>query len=218
MSDEGRRRPRKIVYIVIALLLFWGLSYWLVVAFALFEKLGLHWTRLPPTMQGAQGSSRSTNQVFENVRETLRKDPGLAGCRSAINQLNGYSVRDPDSATGLSEVEQECLRKEFHLAADDLAEVSSVLYTPLDAYHLDQCLLLNDAARSLGVDDLPARDRALAGFGWAMRQVRLQEEGGPASPPSFVVRRGWGTACERVAGFSGDAGSTGHRGLHGWPS
>lgn len=188
MSDEGPRRPNPFII--------YGGALAVALALLLFQQLGLHGTRLPATVRVSRHNERPTEDALENVLETLRKEPGLAACRTAVAQLNGSRALP---VAVLSDAER--LRKEFHLDDSDLAELTSTVYTPLDAYYLDQCLLLHDAARSLGVDDRPAPDRAVAGFAWAMRQVRLQEADGPASPPAFVLRRGWGTARERSLVF-----------------
>ena len=53
----------------------------------------------------------------------------------------------------------------------------------------------------LGLDGLPPRDRAAAGFAWVVRQVQLRDAEQYLCPPLFVLRRGWGSATERALVF-----------------
>src|SRR5262249_2233607 len=95
----------------------------------------------------------------------------------------------------------ELLTHQFHLDADELAEVNRSSFTLLDAHHLEFCFLLRDAVRSLRMDDLTPLARVEAGFNWVIRQVGLRERPGGSLPPYFVLRRGWGTSQERALVF-----------------
>src|SRR5262249_53770538 len=107
------------------------------------------------------------------------------------------------------------LAAQVGLNKDELAEVSSPTYTPLDAHHLEACFLLRDAARTLELGAVTgggkaARqtplDRAVAGFAWVVRQGprppphRQPTSPGPA-PPAPVLRRGQGSPLERALVF-----------------
>src|SRR5207253_3186519 len=81
--------------------------------------------------------------------------------------------------------------------AEELAEAGSATFTVLDAPYLDQCFLFGDAARALEVDRADPLGRATAAFAWTLRQVGLRQSQGPAAPPAFVLRRGYGSARER---------------------
>ena len=178
MSDEPPRKPGKIViYGLVVLAL--GL------AVLVFQKLDLHGTRLPPTAIN-RGPERQTDGAVADLQETLRKEPGLVGCRDIVAQLN----RRKTSPIAWSAAEGEFVRKEFHLDDGDLAEISSTATRRSMYITSTSALLLHDAARSLGVDALPARNRAMAGFAWTMRQVCARPMSRPARR-AFVLRRGW---------------------------
>ncbi|MBY0524822.1 MAG: hypothetical protein K2R98_15565 [Gemmataceae bacterium] len=159
-------------------------------------------TRLPPSGPAARGTGRQSGSGLESVLDTLRRENHGVACRSAIQQLNSHLSRFPDQKPPtLSDGQRDQLRKDFQLDDDELNELSSTSYTQLDAHHLEQCFLLQDAARALSLDGLPGPQRAAAAFAWVVRQVRLREAEGPASPPVYVLRRGWGNARERAIVF-----------------
>jgi hypothetical protein len=164
--------------------------------------LTFHSTRLPPNAPTARGTSRQSGNELEAVRESLRRDNDLAGCRNAVSQLNAYLARHPDAKkpAALTEDERKTL-KQLQLDDDEVNEVSSQTFTPLDAQHLDQCFLLQETVRTLDLEGVLDRDRAAAAFGWVTRQVRLREPEGDACPPQFVLRRGWGSPLERSLVF-----------------
>lgn len=191
MSDEASRRKKKS-------LIWAGAFLTLALALLLVPLLGLHGTRLPPTARQVRQTAPATDAPFEDALEALHKEPNPAAYRNVIARLNGIQSL---TAERLPDSERRLVREDFHLDDGELAEVNSPKFTALDAYYLDQCFLLHDAARSLGVDDRSPEERAGAGFQWVVRQVRLEEVDGPASPPLFVLRRGWGTARERSLVF-----------------
>jgi len=168
----------------------------------LFYLLAFHSTRLPPSAPVVRGTSRQAGNELEAVRETLRRDNDLTGCRNAVAQINSYLARHPDARkpAALTDDERKLL-KQLQLDDDEINEISNQTFTPLDAQYLDQCFLLQETARSLDLEGMPDRDRAAAAFAWVIRQVRLREPDGDASPPQFVLRRGWGSPLERSLAF-----------------
>ena len=124
-------------------------------------------------------------------------------CRYAVQQLNLYldGAQEKPRPPGKEELDLLKNREWFGLDDGELAEVQRDSFTPLDAHHLDLCLLLQDAVRSLRLDRLAPREQARACFDWVMRQVQLRDRAGDALPPDFVLRRGWGTALERAQIF-----------------
>jgi hypothetical protein len=99
-----------------------------------------------------------------------------------------------------------------NVSTDELKEVESSHFTVLDQHHLFRCFLMHDAAGSLAVKGVRSKaggqvahekplDRAARAFAWVMRQVRLRPDEGEPEPPSYVLRRGWGTALERALIF-----------------
>lgn len=188
-------RPRPIlrfgIPLLLCLLIIWLLYF-----------LTFHATRLPPSAPLSRATARQSGSELETVRETLRHDNQITGCRSAVTQLNSYLSRSPQAARPAALVDAERGQlKQLNLDEDETGEVASLTFTLLDAQHMDQCFLFQEAARSLGIDGLPDHDRALAAFAFAMRQVRLREPDGDACPPQFVLRRGWGSPLERSLVF-----------------
>jgi hypothetical protein len=139
--------------------------------------------------------------------------------KTAMQQINNQLGRDPGRRVPtLTDQQRKELRHLFGFDEDALAELDSSTFTLLDAHHVDGCLLLRDAARSLeieGITDANGKpvqstslERAALGFEWVVQQVRLQEPAfspqvgteitGRPLPPAFVLRRGWGTPLERA--------------------
>lgn len=165
------------------------------------------------------------NQLAQ-ARAALGKNPDLPTCRGAVQQLNAHlmasrgKVELPPLAAA-----QEIIQQELKLPEDDYKEAASPTFTPLDAYHLEACFLLRDAARSLdlsgpagrrkgdekaAVAQLDPLRRAELAFEWVVRQVRLQAPPPPLpgqpedtvpTPPAWVLRRGSGTPLERALVF-----------------
>lgn len=188
--------------------------------------------RRPPQSSGTgRTDDRKPEDPLETVRATLAKETDLTSCRNALQQLNLYLQQRPDTISAtLTPDELTLLSKEFGkreedlqdpkrasewwaaylreklgLDQDEISEVQSTVFTPLDAHQLDQCFLLKDVARSLNVERLKPLQRAEAAFAFVVRQVRLREGSSQASvadvPPQFVLRRGWGSSPERAMLF-----------------
>lgn len=159
-------------------------------------------TRLPPSSSPPVSSAVGETGDPAAFVEVLRKNPDLATCRSVLQQLNDLQTRTAAKPPEpLTAAQLKSLREKLHLDADELAEVQSTSYTPLDAHYLEQCLLFHDAARALELDKLPAPVRARAAFDWTMRQVRLAETTEEPAPVANVLRRGWGSDWERALVF-----------------
>lgn len=180
-----------------------GIVALLVVAAAVLLRVG----GTPPTRGGAgsrtsQPTAHERETELEAARDTLHRAGDLESCRSAVQYLNAHLAHNPEERPrALTAVEKEEFGNVFALEPPEIAELDSQVYTPLDVHYLEQSLLFDDAARALRVDDLPPLDRALAGFRWAMREVRPREHASEPTPPGFTVRRGWGTAFERAVAF-----------------
>ncbi len=97
----------------------------------------------------------------------------------------------------LVQEEQQLLTKHANLDKNELNEVDSGTFTPLDAHYLELAFLLRDAIRGLNLDGLGPQARVAKGFDWVTRQVRLQPGDAITVPPLLVLRRGFGTARER---------------------
>lgn len=152
---------------------------------------------------GPRGGGGAVDSL-QAAREALRGGSDLTAYRGAVRQLNLHlsheSNRKPrplsaEDAAFLTSAEG------FQLDPEEIREVSSLTFTPLDAHYLDSAFLFRDAARALGLPSMPPADRAAAAFRWVVRQVRLRERAGPLVPPQFIVRRGFGTSAERAMVF-----------------
>jgi hypothetical protein len=165
------------------------------------------------TEQTTPGGEKQESGLAE-ARQRLLKAGDLATCKNALNDVNTHFSRFPESRPpGLEKTQAAALRQQASLEPDEVEEIASNAYSRLDAYHLEQCLLLRDAARWLDsrgqaarAADPPGLEQAAAAFDWVIRQVRLGKGvawgKGPAwVPPALVLRRGWGTELDRALIF-----------------
>ncbi|HXG09025.1 MAG TPA: hypothetical protein VNK04_04485 [Gemmataceae bacterium] len=159
----------------------------------------------PPSVRTALNPTTRVEEPLENLREALARSADLGVCRQAVQQMNDYLRRaSGDAPRALTETQRDFLKNHLALDADELTEVSSGSFTPLDAHHLDLCFLLRDALRGLQGEEgtarpaRPTESQIAAAFAWVVRQVQVQERPGELPvPPQFVLRRGWGSALER---------------------
>ncbi len=154
--------------------------------------------RLPPPQPRALDPDQPVRENLPALLEPLARDGGRLQCRAVLQRLNARGDRP---AVGMDDARRRWLREQGNLDEAELAEVESGAFTPLDAHHLEACLLFRDAARALDVQGLPDRDRAAAAFAWTIRQVRLRESDGEPIPPVYILRRGWGDAVQRSLVF-----------------
>src|SRR5262249_48234709 len=113
-------------------------------AYQMFGGKGPGITTEPPEHE------KSEENFLAQTRTTLAKKTDLATCRSVVQDLNAHLQKAPEHAvTPLPASEAEQIGKQLGLEPGDLAEVNSTTFTPLDAYHIEACLLLRDAARTL---------------------------------------------------------------------
>jgi hypothetical protein len=139
------------------------------------------------------------------ARQALGRETDLLTLRSALQQFNNHLAQNPGEQP--SEPAQARQQKVQFLGLDEgeQNEIQGTTYTLLDGRYLEQCFLLRDSAQTLlgglGPESpVPLLERATAAFRWTVRQVRLEEPGYEtfqAAPPTFVLRRGWGSALER---------------------
>lgn len=167
----------------------------------------------PPTTKRTSGSVQTNESGVETARQGLSRQTDLNACRSALQQINAELAEKPDMRPpALTEDQKDWLRDNVGLDGEELSEVASSHYTRLDNHHLFRCFLMRDAANALEIKGVRGKaggqavrekplDQAVRAFAWAMREVRLHPSEGEASPPSFVLRRGWGTALERALVF-----------------
>jgi hypothetical protein len=163
----------------------------------------------PPTTKRVSGPAQTNESKVETARQGLSRQTDLNACRAALQQINAElgekaSLRPPS----LTKEQKDWLRDNLQLNNEEMSEVESSHYSRLDNHHLFRCFLMRDAANALEVKGVRKQaagpavrekplDQAMRAFAWVMREVRLHPEEGEASPPSFVLRRGWGSALER---------------------
>lgn len=159
-------------------------------------------SRLPPTARVAFAPGKEDTEGLDAVSAPLLAENHLSACRAFVPRGNAYFDRHPEQQPPpLDEKDVAFLRQEFSLDEGELREITNDAFTPLDAHYLEQCFALGEAARSLELAGLPEPERARRAFAWVMRQVRLRDGDG-ASPPLYVLRRGWGSAWERSLVFA----------------
>jgi hypothetical protein len=153
----------------------------------------------PSATVGAVRHQGSSEDILPAIREIFQKGGGSVACRSAVMQLNTYIDRNPDKKPE-PPADPDKFRQTFGLKPDEWAEVSSSSFTLMDAYYIDGCMMIRDAAYSLGVDSQLPLERATAAFNWVVRQIQLRQPA-PLAPVQFVLRRGWGTPLDRSLAF-----------------
>jgi len=166
----------------------------------------------PPTgPKDQQGQSAVKGDPWEVVAKRLRKEGELAACKSALSALNhelasGEKVEKP---AALSPQAEEALAALIPLHSSDRDEIRPSAFSPHDPVYVAECLYLRDAARSLALPGLTPEQLADLGFAWVGRQVYLSPMlldmgtriAAAALPPTYVLRRGCGSALERMYVF-----------------
>jgi hypothetical protein len=146
-----------------------------------------------PFAAAVKGIAFSDNQTLPDYRRTLEAlNSELATNEAAAAPLRLPAERDGQLAALLP-----------GLTAEDWAEVKSPTFTKLDSSYYIDTLMLRDGVRSLDLADLAPADKAQAIVDWACRQIYirpavLRNQPIPPMPPSFVLRRGFGTSLERA--------------------
>lgn len=176
----------------------------LFVAAVILALLGCGGPSKSSTARSTANASAPAEDIFTALRDSLKKGAVLDECRGAVQQLNEYLGHNPeDKPPSLAAPERGLLSARFALEPDELTEIDSGTFTPLDVHHFDSCILLRDASENLQVEELPPLDRASSAFAFAVRQVRLHQRAGGLLPPSYALRGGAGNSVERAQVFLG---------------
>lgn len=198
------------------------------VAFVLSSFLtGCGGSQLDPA---AQLATQDPAELLSNVKTTLQQERlTVTGLYTALQQLNSYldQKREVREQFQLTQRERDWVEQKREgrgllwglpegQRKHPLEELQRTAFTMLDAHHLDGCLLLRDAARTLRSDlgrEPDAEDSArwteyqleLARrtFDWVVRQVDLRPPAPnvPSFPAHEVLRRGTGSDEERARVF-----------------
>jgi hypothetical protein len=100
------------------------------------------------------------------------------------------------------------LREQVGLDGAEIQEVGAVNYTLLDGAHVEDCILLKDAARALDLDGLSKLESVQRILDWVGRELWRNEDSAsgvrfnePLVPTAYILRRGRGNDIERSAAF-----------------
>jgi hypothetical protein len=158
----------------------------------------------PPTGSGGEAATGGPKvEPWKATAVKLRKETDATAAKSALGLLSGEKL------PATSDEALAALGKLVPLSEADRAELRPSAFTALDAAYLADCFYLRDAARSLGLSGVPPERQADLAFAWVCRQVYLQPWPRPygggyeptALPPTAVLRRGSGSALERMYVF-----------------
>ncbi len=144
-----------------------------------------------------------------NAVTAIRQETDATTCRRVLNELNQAFASAPvDQQPKLGDADAAFAKIALNLDEAEMKEIRSIGHTSLDPNHLAESLYLRDIARSLDVANLPVAERARIAFEWVCRQVILNPwttslgqnilKPNPPLPPTYVLRRGWGSGLERM--------------------
>src|SRR5262249_3955636 len=176
----------------------------------------------PEDPSGGKGDHQGRNQKpsyylqkaldrMRTVASSPKSGPSsLYASRAVVAELNNY-LKAQKPALRLQPGARNLLQSQLFLDAGELAEVESKVFTPLDAYYLQFCFQMAEAARSLDLRGLSTLERARLGFEWVVRQVSLKDRvlnnlGAKVReddllPPQMVLQLGYGMSKERALVF-----------------
>jgi hypothetical protein len=166
-----------------------------------------------PTKSSVRGPSQNKEGNLDSVRQGLTRQTHLVACRNALQQINAELGDNPSlRPPSLTSEQKKWLSDNMNFSREELSEVEMSHYTRLDNHHLFRCFLMREAANALEVKGVRGKgggvvrenplDQAARAFAWVMREVRLRDGNTVDGPPSYVVRRGTGTALERTLVFA----------------
>src|SRR5262245_26377210 len=163
--------------------------------------LGMACSRAPDKTKKIEEPGKKDNQM-ESGLTALRRAASVAGYREGLNIVGANIDAAQRAGLDLPPKTRALLKDRYALDEDELKEVESPTFQPLDAYHLEACYQLRDAKmKLLEQPGLSALDQAIRCFDWVTRQVILQESTEDLIPPRAALRLGFATARERALIF-----------------
>jgi hypothetical protein len=149
---------------------------------------------------------------WDVAAKKLRKDTDLLTCKTVLGALNNDLAASEKAAkpAALTKEAADALAAVVPLSAEDKEEIKGNTFSSHDPVYLAECLYLRDAARSLALPGMPPEQFADLGFAWVCRQVYLNpwlmqvdqsRLAATALPPTYVLRRGYGSGLERMYVF-----------------
>jgi hypothetical protein len=179
----------------------------LVFAFIVSACLLMNGCRRQPTMPVGPATTETPkgqpNNIFVEARDAFRftrPSDDWTRFREFLPKLNSYFAKaEIQTRLQTPDAVRKFLTDEAHLTSAELAELEATEFRTADAYYLDECYLLRDAARSLEAARLDtAEKKAHALFRWVNRNVLLHEQVDTWIPPAFTLRRGFGGPVDRA--------------------
>ncbi|WP_439626566.1 hypothetical protein [Gemmata sp.] len=178
----------------------------------------------PPATRKSEGGDGAAAVVrpWEAAGKRLRKEPDAAGTKTALALLNTdlQAAQDAPRPAAATPESLAAVAALVPLNDADQAVLRESAYTVGDAAYLAECLFLRDAARSLEVPpkvgatpDQAAATAADRAFAWVCRSIYLNSwtapvpgqpgvrQAMPPVPPTYALRRGYGSGLERMYVF-----------------
>jgi hypothetical protein len=157
----------------------------------------------PPPQPPAQ-----KGDPWEEVAKKLKKETDYDTCKAALAKLTEH-LRSDDTilrAKSLGPDEERALTAIVPLSPGDLEEIHNWNYSSHDPVYLTECFYLRDVAQSVKLPNSSPEQIADSAFAWVCRSVALHpwiyfdraSASAAALPPMYVLRRGFGSALERM--------------------
>src|SRR5579872_2719414 len=184
----------------------------ILLAAALTSSVFIYGCQRKPSTVASSGTTAPKVNPWDQVGKKLKKETDFINCQNALRVLV-QNLHDDDSIqrpASLGPNEERTLTQLVPLSPADITEIQNWSYSAHDAVYLADCLYLRDVAQSLKVANITPEQLADIGFAWVCRSVALQpwlvtwsvnEQKGliaAALPPTAVLRRGYGSALERM--------------------
>ena len=119
-------------------------------------------------------------------------------CRAALQRIDADD-RAKRPAPKFDEAGRDELARFVPLAAGEWAEVERADSTLVDAYFLEEAILIRAGLRTLDVAGLSDADKGRVGFEWVCRQTYLDPaDPVPAAPPWLTLQAGRGNKLSRA--------------------
>lgn len=170
-------------------------------------------TKPPTRITGPADTRVVAVDPWPALAATLRRQSDVGTIRQGLNQFAADASANSADVTipSLPATTLQSLVDRFRPSDTDRREIESKVFTSLDPNYISECIYFRDVVRSLDASGLPLDKQASIGFAWVCRNVYLQQwllgqtqEGivyAPPVPPSYVLRRGYGTGHERAYVF-----------------
>jgi hypothetical protein len=163
----------------------------------------LHGCSRPPEPGGGGRESKDLNKPdpLASAMEVLRNAGSTVDIKEGLHLVDLHLQKEDHRGEVQLSKENLAALERFCLDKDELSDVQAADFRAADAYHVEQCFLLRDVARTIEVPDDSRVEQAGVSLDWVGRQVLLREGVDRLVPPHYVLKRGYGTARERALVF-----------------